>query len=301
MTNFLRDFPAALPSYMRGPYLQTLAGAVGLELDNRSEQVLRARLAAIPYAGGPTPSREGAARLADGRLIECEEFVLPLHSEQRGIKLYATEPTLSKRIRLANWWQLHQQRGTHWGEIAHVRPYFSTAAAYPTISIVFQDNAGTPAAWWYQVDPSGNRTLRRTSPSNFDFDGNNTKRTRWWAFLNMSGTGYSPPQTYDSGGTYDVSGWQYDQGTFTAAMQADVASMFSDWQSAHSWLAGVIAVWPQVGGAAFPTAATTPTQDAAGWWSLPNGANTWGSLVDPTTGLTTRPPNFLWILDNPAP
>jgi len=53
------------------------------------------------------------------------------------------------------------------------------------------------------------------------------------------------------------------------------------------------------GGAPFPTAAGTPTQDASGWWSLPNGANTWAGYVDPATGLGTRPPNFQWIYDNP--
>lgn len=304
MTNFLKDWPAALPAYMRGPYVDSLAGAVGLELDNRSEQCLRARMAAIPYAGGPNPQRIGAARLADGRLIECEPVLLPLFSQQRGIKIYPTESTLSQRIRLAMWWQLHQQRGTHWGEIAHVRPYFSTAAAYPRITIVFQNNETTPAACWYSVAPDGTQSLGRVQPSNFNYDDRPSLRTRWWAFVDMSGTGFTPPETYDSGGQYDVSGWQYDQGggvPFTAAMAADVAAMFADWKGAHSWLGGVIAVWPMGGGALFPSSISVPVQDVTGWWSLPLGANTWASLVDPITGKGTRPPNFQWIVDNPAP
>lgn len=278
--------------------------SMGALLDSEAQRSVDARLAGIVYAGaGPA-----SALLSDGRRIECQPDALPLHSADRGIKLYPTEGILSQRIRLSQWWQLHAARGTHWGEIAHARPYFADRVAagfgYPAITIGFQTNEGTPRAAWAQVDPSGNRTLLYTSPSNLNYDGFSTLRSRWWVFVDMAGTGYSPPETYDSGGIYDTSGWQYDAGApvpFTAAAGADVASMFYDWKAAHSWCGGVVAVWPQSGGAPFPTAGGTPAQDATGWWSLPNGANTWAGYVDPGTGKGTRPPNFLWLYDNPAP
>jgi len=276
--------------------------SVGRILDSEAQRALDGRLAGIVYAG----AEPYAAKLADGRRIECQPDALPWHSADRGIKLYPTEGELSQRIRLSQWRQLHAERGTHWGEIRHVRPYFADRVAagytYPTIAIVHQTNEATPRAVWYQVDPSGARTMRRAATSNFDYDGQPVKRSRWWAFLDMTGTGYTPPETYDSGGIYDTSGWVYDAGgayPLTLDAQADIVSMFTDWKAAHSWCAGVILVWPQVGGGAFPTYNATPAQDATGWWSLPN--EKWALTYDPSSGLGTRPPNFIWTLDNPAP
>jgi hypothetical protein len=309
---FYVDFPddPSVPAYMRGPRMTTLLGAVGAQLDALQEQVLVGRLQANPYAGGPTLDRSGAARLADGRLIECEEFVLPIHAQQRGIRLFPTESTLSKRIRVSSHLLLKQQRGTHLGEIRYTRPYFapdSTAAfaplAYPHFAVAFQTNEATPRSVWIEMDSAGNCFHRVSSPSNFDIDGRPSLRTRYGVFVDMSATGYSAPWTYDSGHTYD-SGGMYDVGdapAFTGAQMADVAAMLADWKSAHSWLQWVIFWWPMTGGAPFPTWNATPTQDATGWWSLPNGANTWSGLVDPATGLGTRPPNMVWIFDNPAP
>ena len=294
-----------VPSYFRGPNMATLGGAFGSQLDSRAEQILQGRMAAIPFAGGANPGRVGAARLADGRLIECAPLALQAHAADRGILTYPTQGELALRVACSQWHQLHQARGTHWGEIMHARAYFADQVAagfaYPRIAVVFQDNEGSPAARWYQVDAAGNRTLL---VGNFNYDGFNLCRSRVWAFIDMTGTGYTPPETYDSGGIYDASGWRYDAGgsrPFTAAMGVDVAAMFFDWKAAHSWLAGVVAVWPQAGGAPFPTAAGTPTQDATGWWSLPNGAGTWSVLANPGTGLGTRPPNFIWLLDSQAP
>ena len=303
MTSFLGDFPSAFPGYMQGPYFTSLAGAVGLELDNRSEQCLQMRLAAIPYAGGPNPQRIGAARLADGRLIECPDYVLPVHARNAGVVLYATEPPLCQRIRISQRYQIARMDGTHWGEIANVLPYFVECPAQPRIAIVFQDNRGTPGATWYQIDSSGNRSLLYTSPSNFSYDSFPSFRSRYWVFFDLTGTGYSPPNTYDSGGIYDTSGWIYDQGPptpFPPQRAADVVAMLLERKSAHSWLAGVAAWWPMTGGAPFPTASGVPTQDASGWWSLPNGSGTWAGYVG-ADGRGTRPPNLVWLYDNPAP
>lgn len=291
--------PAIWPPYF-GPRLQTLGGAFGSQLDSRAEQVLLGRLAAIPFAGGANPGRVGAARLADGRIIECEEAALPAHAADRGLLLYPSEGPLSQRVRLSQWHQLHQQRGTLWGTIAHVRPYFTDAVAagfaYPQITIAWQTNEVTPAAIWYRVDPSGARTIRRVSPSNLNYDGVAAKRTRWLMLIEMAGTGYTLPALW--GGFSWGDGTLWGQGgarPFTAGQQADVAAMAGDWKAAHSWLLGVALIWP--GYTALSTTGT-PTQDADGRWSLPNGANTWGVLADPGTGKATRPAGWQWILDN---
>jgi|SRR6185312_3254598 len=295
LTRFRLDVPALADSHMRGPNTQVLLGSVGAQFDATAEQVMQARLAANPFAGGANPTREGAARLADGRLIECEPIVLPVHAAMRGIRLYNTESPLSKRIRLSQHLWLKKMRGTPWGEIEHVRPYFSECPAYPTIAIVFQDDDAPPGAMWYQVDPAGARTLKYIAPSNFNYDDQPMLCSRWWAFVDMTGTGYAAPNVYDSGGQYDTSGWIYDAPSLQA--QQDIASMFLDWSAAHSWLTGVALWWPMTGGAPFPSATGTPTQDATGWWPLPHGAGTWGSLVGPD-GRSTRPPNLVWIYES---
>lgn len=291
----------APPWFQTAPNIGTFYESVGALLDSEAQRALDGRLAGIVYAG----AEPYAAKLADGRRIECQPDALPYHSADRGILLYPTEGILSQRIRLSQWRQLHAERGTHWGEIRHVRPYFADRVAagytYPTITIVHQTNEGTPAAIWRQVDPAGARTMIRVSPSNFSYDAFPAYRTRWWAFLDMTGTGYTPPAVW--GGFSWGDGTLWGEGgavPFTPAMGADVSAMLDDWSSAHSWLVGVVLVWPGVGGAPFPSAAGVPTQDAAGWWSLPNGAGTWGGYTLPAPdGRASRPPNFQWIYENP--
>src|SRR4051812_8692535 len=106
-TNFRNDWPDLLPPYMQGPNLRTLWGAFGAQADANAETVMFSRLQALPFAGGANATRQGAARLANGRLMECEPAFLVIHSAQRGIRLYDTESTLSRRIRLAMYLPLH--------------------------------------------------------------------------------------------------------------------------------------------------------------------------------------------------
>lgn len=291
----------APPWLLDGPNIGTFYEAQGSLLDSLSQRVLDGRLAAIPWAGPGIGVEEPLT--STGQRIEAQPDALPFHSLDRGIKIYASMGLLAQRQNIAKFRQLHAQRGTHWGEILHVRAYFADAVAagyaYPRITIVFQDNEGTPVAIWYSIAPDGTRTLLRVSPSNFNYDGRNSDRTRWWAFLDMTGTGYTLPALWGSFSWGDGTLWgQGGLRPFTAQAQQDIAAMFNDWHSAHSWLAGVVAVWPGVGGAAFPSAAGTPTQDASGWWSLPNGAGTWQDIVLPAPdGRASRPPNFQWVYE----
>ncbi len=293
-TNFRVAIPDLLPPYMQGPNLRTLWGSFGAQMDANAATVMFSRLQAIPFAGGANATREGAARLRDGRLIECEPFVLPIHADQRGIRLYDTEVTLSRRIRLASYLLLHAQRGTHRGEMNHVRPYFSFAAAYPGIDIVHQTGSGI--AVWHRMSAAGVYSLYRPATPNFNYDDRPTKRSRFWAFLRMYGTGIAPPNVYGDGHTYG-DGEIYGTAGLNISQHADIVAMIRDWKGAHSWLAGVALVWDNTS----VDPAGTPTQDPTGWWSLPSGAGTWAAAYSPTTHLATRPPTVQWIYDNPAP
>jgi len=281
--------------HMQGPRVKTLLGAIGAQLDATAEQIMQARLQAVAFAGGPNAARTGAARLSDGRLIECDPIMLPLHGQQRGIRVYPTEPVLSRRVRISRWWQLHQRRGTHRGEMEHAQPYFlSLATTLPTIRIVHQPGDGA-SAYWHTLDPNGVYSLTRVAPSNFNYDGQTSKWARWFVFLDMTGTGIAGPPLYNAiGGHRYGDGTLYGVGGLPAGAFADIVSMFRDWKSARSWLAAVVLVWPP----ATLDPNGTPTQDADGRWSLPNGK--WGRLVDPATGKGTRPIGYQWIYDNPG-
>ncbi len=272
--------------WMLARYASTFFESIGALLDTEAQRVLDGRLAANPYAG----TGDGTARLATGQRIECQPDALPWHANDRALPLYGTEPLASKRYRLSRWHQLHARRGTPWGEMEHVQPYFLPGVA-PVIHIVHQAGDGSSATW-RRMAADGTRSQHRATPSNFNYDGQTSKWSRWGAFLEMDGTAFTPPNTYDDGHTYD-DGAVYDAGganPFTAAQCADIVSMFLDWKAAHSWCMFIVLVW---GTTVDPTA--TPVQDPTGWWSLPNGK--WGSTVDPVTHLGTRPPYMQWIHD----
>ncbi len=115
---------------------------------------------------------------------------------------------------------------------------------------------------------------------------------RYWAFIDMTplvAAGLvTAPDAYGDGSLYG-DGSVYGGGVSTQAA-ADLVSMFS-WKAAHSALWGVGLLWTP--GVLDP--AGTPTQDAEGRWSLPNGK--WGRLIDVGTGLATRPNGIQWIYD----
>jgi hypothetical protein len=165
--------------------------------------------------------------------------------------------------------------------------------------IVHQSNEATPRATWhtlsgsYDTGGAGVYSVDRTSPSNWDFDGQPEKWSRWWAIIYTPGSILDASTTWDDGELWDGgSVW----GGVPAAVLTDLVSMFTDWQAAHSRCAGVILANDL---ASFgPTA--TPALVGDGTTTLPSATTlgiSWGQLVDPTTGLPTRLQSATWILD----
>jgi len=115
-----------------------------------------------------------------GHPLRCDPSALPVISRDRGITIYPTEPIDSKRARLADWWNLHRQRGTHQGELRNLAPYFLPAT--PLMRIVHQNGSGTRATW-HTLDSSGVYTIHKAEPSNWNWDGQTSKWARWWAIL----------------------------------------------------------------------------------------------------------------------
>lgn len=262
----IKDFA---PGYMLQRYCATLLESVGATLDAYAERVQLGRLASNP--------------------LLCQPDVFEYHARDRGITLYSTEPDASKRYRLSRFRQLHATRGTHFGEMENLRPYF-LPGTLPKIRIVHQSNDATPRTTWWTINSDGTRERHLRDPSNWDWDGVAAKWARFWVILYTTGTALDGLcATYGDGSTYGESGLVY--GGLTASVISDLVAMIEDWSSAHGLLWGfALARDPS----SFDPTATAIT-DPSGWTSLPTG--NWGQVVDPTTNLPTRPPTATWIHD----
>lgn len=234
------------------------------------------------YDAAVTSLQQG---LALTQPFRCDPSALPVLSIDRSIRLYPSEPEASKRLRLAKWLELHRTRGTHLGELLHSQPYFMPDV--PVMRIVHQDGAANSATWW-TIDGSGLLSEHVQSPSNWNYDGQTAKFTRYFAIV------YIPARLmtrakYDDGGTYD-GGDVYD-GMMTQIAK-DISDMVREWQGAHSRLQAYIVATDPTSFDPTATAVTDPT----GWTSLPVG--NWGSPISPPpVAVFTRPPSAFWVYE----
>lgn len=246
-------------------------------------------------------SYSGGAVIAFRGLHESDADALEYHARDRGIRLYSSEPLLSKRYRLSRWRQLRKDRGSHFGELENLQPFWlSTATStLPWMRIVFQNNEGTPKSYWYTLSPTGVRAIHCASPSNWAFDAQPNKRARFWLIVHL------PPGSaaayYDDGSLYDA-GRIYDG--VTSLLVQDIVDAVLEAKAAHSRLSGVI-VTPLQPTDSIPGHTSrlvfdptdTALTDAAGWTSLP--VDNWGTIIDPVTHLATRPPWASFVYEDP--
>lgn len=237
---------------------------------------------AIVYDTAITALQQG---LALSHPLRCDPSAFPVLSLDRTIRLYPSEPESSKRTRLANWLQIHRQRATHLGELLHSQPYF--APEHPVMRIVHQDGAGLSATWW-SIAADGSLSEHKAVPSNWDYDGQTYKYSRFWVILYVPTSIFSLAR-YDDGRYYD-SGFVYD-GMMTQ-IALDISQMILEAKAAHSQLqAYILATDP----ASFdPTATAVTSPD--GWTTLPIG--NWGTCISPApVAIRTRPPTAVWIYE----
>ena len=236
----------------------------------------------IVYDNGITALQQG---LALSHPLRCDPSAFPVLSVDRTIRLYPSEPESSKRTRLAKWLQIHRRRGTHLGELLHSQPYF--APEHPVMRIVHQDGAGASATWW-SIAADGSLSEYKAVPSNWDYDGQTYKWSRFWVILYVPSSIFALAR-YDDGTLYD-GGAVYDGMIIQIAR--DIAGMILESKSGHSRLqAYILATDP----ASFdPTATAVTSPD--GWTSLPVG--NWGSSMSgPPDSVYTRPRSAVWIYE----
>jgi len=219
--------------------------------------------------------------LALSQPLICDTSAFPVLSRDRQIRIFDSEPEISKRVRLSKWKQLHRQRGTHIGEMNHVAPYF--LPAHPVMRIVHQN--GTIATW-HTLAADGTYSYFQKSPSNWNYDGISSHWSRFYFILYLSATGLAH---YDDGGRYD-SGERYDGIATQVAL--DVTQMILEWKSAHSRLGAVILATDPASFAPF----ATPVVNADGSTTLPIG--NWGSPISPPpASVHTRLHSAIWLYE----
>ena len=282
------------PSWFQRPNMSTLLRSFGGELDVFSRRVFDGRRAAIPYAAG--------ARAANGELLECDADTLGFHANDRGIRIYSSEPILSRRYRLSRWRQLKKRRGTHLGELDNLQPFWlaEETSQLPTMRIVHQDNEGSPSSVWYTLTSAGVVEVHREITSNWNYGGLASKKSRFWLIIYLP-PGYSSAVTYDDGSTVYDGGAIYD-GVTTLAIR-DMVDAVKEAKSAHSRLAAIISttLQPTDDIPGFPGRKPFDPKDTSidlgdGTTSLPVG--NWLYPVDPLTNLPTRPQWASWLYED---
>lgn len=255
------------PYFLHGKHIGTFLEANAFALDQGLESLEQGLNLSNPYT--------------------CDVSAFPYLSKDRRIRLYANEPEPSKRARLANWQALHRQRGTHQGELRHAQPYFLPDS--PIMRIVHQDGAGATATW-HTLDAAGVYTVSQKTPSNWNYDGQASKWSRWWVVIYAPAALIAGLTRYNDGSKWD--GGQLYNGVVTQTA-VDIVKMFEEWHAAHSQPSAIILA---TDAASFNPTASAVT-DPAGWTSLPVG--NWGSPVSPPPqSKYTRPPSAIWLYEN---
>ena len=245
------------PSFLQQKNVGAFLEAVGLTLDGSVEQLAQGMRLSQP--------------------LRCDSSALPVLSYDRGIRTYATEPEASKRYRLSQFWQLRRQFGTHQGEMRNLQPFFLPYA--PIIRIVHQSGDGVTATW-HTLAADGTYSVHQQEPSNWDWDSEVGKWSRFWVIVYVDDVGLPAQPTWDGGQLWD--GGSVWGGLYTRAQILDMVGAIVDAKSAHSKLAGLIFATDP---ASFdPTA--TPATNPDGSTTLPTG--NWGQIIDHTTGQPTR-------------
>lgn len=252
------------PAFLRNRYGRAFLEAIGLTLDVCTETLHRGLDQAHP--------------------LVCASASLPIIGADRGIRRYPTEPEASYRIRLARWRQIKAHAGSHYGEAISLQPYFLPASV-PMIRIVHQDGLGASATW-HTLSERGVYSVRRATPSNWDWSGDDLSWSRFWVIIYVDATMGPLPNTWNDGHTWnDGEIWG---GYLTDGQIADIVSILLDSKAAHSTLAGVIL--------ATDPASFDPTGSGAGF---PDG--TWRYVIDPADNLPKRLASALYAYDNGAP
>ena len=252
------------PYYIRGQHIGTLLESFAITLDCAAQ------------------SLEFGLRMSQP--LRCDTSALPIIGNDRQIAFYPSESESSKRDRCSKWNQLHRGRGCHVGQLKHAQPYFLPDV--PMMRIVHQNGSGDIATW-HTFDANAQYSKVQRSPSNWNWDGQASKWSRYWVICYVPARLLTLPH-YGDGGRYNDGGIY--AGGITDQVNKDFVAMVKGWGEPSSRMSGYII-------ATDPTS-FDPTADSVdsglGWTSLPVG--NWGEPTN-SVGVRTRLPSAVWIYD----
>lgn len=214
------------------------------------------------------------------RPFQADTSFLTTLAFDRGILLYQAEPVSSQRTRLAMWHQLHRQRGTQQGELRNLQAYF-LPGPLPLLRAVHQAGDGSSATW-HELTPEGVYSWYRAVPSNWNWDDQPEKWSRFWVIVYTDTLCPAQPAQWNDAAAQTWDGGSLWDGTFTSAQISAMVQAVTSWSAAHEQFSGLIFATDPL--SFDPTDAIVVNPD--GTSNLPDGL--WGYSVDPVTGDPTR-------------
>lgn len=186
---------------------------------------------------------------------------LAVHGRDRGIRRGFAESATSYAARLSTWWEARKQKGSRWATMDQIAGYLSGYSV--TIRTVNGNGA------WCTRLPDGTREYHRSSPTNWDWDGNAAAWSRYWVILYPPATlwtddgAWDDPGTWDDGGTWDT--------TATPDQVATIRAIVKEWNPPHAKCAGILIALNSVDFAPDGSGAGFPAGDWGTWGHLNAG------------------------------
>jgi hypothetical protein len=255
---FRQFFSGLVPAYLRARRGGTMLEAVGMALDDATQTLVEGLRASLP--------------------LLAEEDALTRIGKDRKLPRLPTETKESYAYRLSIFRQLGRHSASQHGQLLSLQPYFLPGSR-PMIRIVHQDGSGSIATW-HTIDASGVYSVHHQSPSNWNWDQNFTRWSRFWVIV------YVDAEVGPVGAEWD-DGCEWDDGTIwdgylNEAQIADMLELVNTPPTPHSVCAGIILARDP---ASFdPTGAVTAIGD--GTFTHPSGD--WDRVVRTATGLPVR-------------
>jgi hypothetical protein len=227
--------------------------------------------------------------LRQTRPLVAFEDALAYLGADRGIRRHPTEPLASYRVRLAKWRQIKRHSGSHYGQMINLQPYF-LPTAQPMIRIVHQMGDGSRATW-HTLSPAGVYSVHKQSPSNWNWDQNFTRWSRFWVIIYVDSLVGPVADNWDEGEEWD--GGAIWDGYLTSAQITDILAIVNESKAAHSMCAGIIlATDPD---SFDPTMATTPIGDG----TFTHASGDWDKITREATNLPVRLGTAIFSYENP--
>jgi len=262
---------ALFPHWLTGPNSGKIIYSIGLLLDMATEWLYQGIQQRFP--------------------LVADEGALPNNERDNGNLRGLRESTEDYRRRRARWVPTHRRAGTPFAIAEQVQAYFSPQS--PTVYIVQHDPTDLTRATWSVRYYGGVETTIVATPSNFDWDSEDTRRPesldardpRIWIIVEQPAAGVEGiPGLFASRSaaqatTRDIAamnGAVRPSGTAAPSDQyRDLVSIARQWRAMGTWIAGVIVCFGE-----FDPGGSGATHPDGRWFDMLNDAKNGNRIPD---------------------